>query len=539
LEDFDIVIVGAGSAGCIVANQFINLTNFKVLLIEAGPSDRNPIINVPLGYGMTFYNKKINWNFYSNKQKNLFNREIYFPRGKVLGGSGSINALVYSRGLKSDYTNWSKNKNWDWQNIKRTFDTIEKNIEIKDNAFPINKIPVNDVSSLHHPMLKNFFNAANELNIPFKKNLTTNSDNQIGHYNINSCNGYRFSSSKAFLRPVISSTRLKLLTKCVVKKLIIKNRKIVALDALYKNKLFKIKPKLGVILCLGSIMTPYVLMHSGIGDGNQLKKFNIPVKLNNMQVGKNLQDHLGIDYLYKSNQKSLNYSLGTWLGRTKSVLQYMYNRKGPFSISINQSGGYIKWKTIKNYPNLQIYFNPLSYSIKHEYKRPLLQADKFNGFAIGFNSCRPKSLGKISLSSPNLYENPVIDPNYLDNEEDINDVKSAIDFLKTISKTKSLKSIIHGPTKIDINKSNEKELIEHFKLNSTSVYHPCGTCRMDSKKEKGVVSENLKVHGSENLWIIDASVFPNITSGNINAPVMMLAHLGSNLVINQLKNNIL
>ena len=171
MENFDIAIVGAGSAGCIVASQIIRNSNYKVLLIEAGPSDNSPVIQVPLGYGMTFYNKKMNWNFYSEVQENLHNREIYYPRGKVLGGSGSINAMIYARGLRSDFKNWDLSKNWSWDNITKSYDEIE--FEVNDNTKTLlsNKIPVNDVSKQHHPILKNFFDASKDFNFTYNKQL--------------------------------------------------------------------------------------------------------------------------------------------------------------------------------------------------------------------------------------------------------------------------------------------------------------------------------------------------------------------------------
>ena len=171
MDNFDLVIVGAGSAGCIVVNNIINTTNYRVLLIEAGPSDNNPAIQVPLGYGMTFYHKTINWNFYSKAQTELNNREIYYPRGKVIGGSGSINAMIYARGLKSDYENWNLNPNWSWKNIKSTFNELEYAVNDQQNQLPINKIPVNDVSSQHHPILDNFFKASKEFNFDFNLSL--------------------------------------------------------------------------------------------------------------------------------------------------------------------------------------------------------------------------------------------------------------------------------------------------------------------------------------------------------------------------------
>ena len=444
MEESEIVIVGAGSAGCIVANQLISKTNFKVLLIEAGPSDNNPVVKIPLGYGMTFYNKKLNWNFYSKKQKNLLNREIYFPRGKIVGGSGSINAMIYARGLNTDYEEWSQNTNdiWSWSSINESFREIEKHISPKDHSAIFNKIPVNDVSSLHHPILKNFFEATKEQGVEFNQNLTSDTINQVGHYNINTRNGYRFTSSDGFLKPILNNSRLTLLKNCIVRKINFNKKKISSIEIFHKEKKIFIKPKIGIILCAGSIMTPYLLMHSGIGSSNDLKKFNIEVNIDSPQVGKNLQDHIGLDFLYKSKVDTLNKYLGRWPGRIRSVLHYAYNRSGPLSLSINQGGGYINWNSKNKSPNLQLYFNPLSYSINYKNKRPLLNTDKFNGFIIGFNSCRPKSRGAIHLSSNKFNDAPVIDPNYLDHYEDINDLKCAFDFIRKISNSLHLKKII-------------------------------------------------------------------------------------------------
>jgi Choline dehydrogenase and related flavoproteins len=206
LNNIDIAIIGAGSAGSIIANKLLSETNFNIALIEAGPKDNNPIIDVPLGYGMTFYNKKINWNFYSEKQDNLFNRQIYYPRGKVLGGSGSINAMVYARGLETDYENWGNSKEWSFENIKKVYSSMEQQIN-DDKEFLIKeKIPVNNVSKYHHPILEYFFNASNEIGIKKNTNLTTSIENQVGHYNINTYQGTRHSSSKVFFKACIKKS---------------------------------------------------------------------------------------------------------------------------------------------------------------------------------------------------------------------------------------------------------------------------------------------------------------------------------------------
>ena len=535
MENFDIVLVGAGSAGCIVANQIINNSNYKVLLIEAGPSDNNLVIQVPLGYGMTFYHKKMNWNFYSTIQKNLHNREIYYPRGKVLGGSGSINAMIYARGLRSDFENWDLSKDWSWENIKTTYDQIEFAVNDNTKKLPTNKIPVNDISKQHHPILKNFFDASNDFDFALNKQLKSSIENQVGNYNVNIFKGFRNSSSKVFLKPIKSHPNLTILTKTEVLKLNYKNKKIVSLNIKHKNKVITVKPKIGTILSSGSIMTPFLLLKSGIGNAKDLKEFNIPVNLHSPNVGKNFQDHLGLDYLYKTFSATLNKDLGTWGGRIKSFLKYIYDRGGPLSLSLNQGGGYINWNSLDPYPNIQLYFNPLTYSVSYKNRRPLLNTDKFNGFIIGFNSCRPKSLGEVKLKSFKDNYLPSINPNYLSDERDLHDLYATFDFIRKFSANKNISNIIKSPVNIDPQIATDHELLDHFKSNSTTIYHPCGTCRMSKDISTGVVSDKLKVHGLDNLWIIDASIMPNITSGNINAPVMMLSHLSSKIILEELK----
>ena len=535
MENFDIVIVGAGSAGCIVANKIINNTNYKVLLLEAGPSDNNPVIQVPLGYGMTFYHKNMNWNFYSEIQKNLHNREIYYPRGKVLGGSGSINAMIYARGLRSDFENWDLSKDWSWESIKTTYEQIEFAVNDNTKRLPSNKVPVNDISKQHHPILKNFFDASKDFDFTFNKQLKSSIENQVGNYNVNIFKGFRTSSSKVFLKPIKNNPNLTILTKAEVLKLNFENNKIVSLNIKHKNKKIIVKPKIGTIMSSGSIMTPYLLLKSGIGNATDLKKNNISVNLHSPNVGKNFQDHLGLDYLYKTFTPTLNKDLGSWSGRIKSVLRYLYNRSGPLALSLNQGGGYINWNSLDPYPNIQLYFNPLTYSVSYKNRRPLLKTDKFNGFIIGFNSCRPKSLGEVTLKPSKDDYIPSINPNYLSDERDLHDLYSTFDFIRHFSANQNISNIIKSPLNIDPIKASNDELLDHFKSSATTIYHPCGTCRMSKDIESGVVSDKLKVHGLENLWIVDASIMPNITSGNINAPVMMLSHLSSKIILEELK----
>ena len=536
MNEFDIIIVGAGSAGIIAANRLSQDQNLKILILEAGPKNFHPMIKIPLGYGMTFYNKSINWNFYTSPQLHLDNRRLYCPRGKVVGGSSSINAMIYARGFPSDFRNWTYDNSsfWSWENIRKTFENMEKNIILTDKENATSKIVVNNVSSQHHSILNNYFLGAKELDIPSVDSFNADNAEGVGHYDITTRNGYRWSAADGFLKDTLTKN-VKLTTQANVNQITVSDKKITGVKYSKKGRNFEVKAKIGVVMAAGSIKTPHILMLSGIGPSDHLKDFGIETKIDNPNVGSNLQDHIGIDYLYRSKVPTLNKSLGTVSGRIKSILEYLIFRSGPLSLSINQGGGFIRWKNREDYPNLQVYFNPLTYSVSHANKRPLLKTDKFDGFIIGFQPCRPNSRGSIRLLSKEINDDPLIDPGYLSNEKDLYDLECAYDFVKKISQTHSLDNIIDHPIGIDLVKSSAKEMISHFRQNATSVFHPCGTCKMGPDKDTSVVSNRLKVHGLQNLWVVDASVFPNITSGNINAPVMMTAYIGGNLISEDIK----
>ena len=536
MSEFDIIIVGAGSAGSIAANRLSQDQNLKILILEAGPNNFHPMIKIPLGYGMTFYNKSINWNFYTSPQLHLDNRRLYCPRGKVVGGSSSINAMIYARGFPSDFRNWTYDNSsfWSWENIRKTFENMEKNIILTDKENATSKIVVNNVSSQHHSILNNYFLGAKELDIPSVDSFNADNAEGVGHYDITTRNGYRWSAADGFLKGTLTKN-VKLTTQANVNQITVSDKKVTGVKYSKKGRNFEVKAKIGVVMAAGSIKTPHILMLSGIGPSDHLKNFGIETKIDNPNVGSNLQDHIGIDYLYRSKVPTLNKSLGTVSGRIKSILEYLIFRSGPLSLSINQGGGFIRWKNREDYPNLQVYFNPLTYSVSHANKRPLLKTDKFDGFIIGFQPCRPNSRGNIRLLSKEINDDPLIDPGYLSNEKDLYDLECAYDFVRKISQTHSLDNIIDHPIGIDLVKSSTKEMISHFRQNATSVYHPCGTCKMGPDKDTSVVSDRLKVHGLQNLWVVDASVFPNITSGNINAPVMMTAYIGGNLISEDIK----
>ena len=532
--EFDLVIVGAGSSGSVIAGTLAEKTNLSILVLEAGGSDLRPDIKVPIGYGMTFFNPKVNWCYASTPQKNLNGRSLYIPRGKVLGGSASINAMVYLRGQKNDFEDWasSSGEELGWDSVRSTYEAIEG---IRDNLGK-KKVYVSDVSKDHELMVQDFIKSGKRLGFNQKRDLNDDSPEGIGHYPISTNNGMRWTASDGFLKPAMRLGNLTVFKNAQVTKLITSNGRVTEVEFVKgKSELKKIKTRIGAVLTAGAINTPHLLMLSGIGPEESLKNNGIEIVHAEENIGQNLQDHLGIDYLYESNAASLNRVLGSWSGRIKSVFKYLINRSGPFALSVNQGGGFVNWKSQTGVPNIQLYFNPLTYSIKrNQKKRQLLKTDKFDGFAIGFQPCRPKSRGQVMLNSSEPRDPLLIDMNFLGNDSDLHDVRAGIECIEKLLDNKELRDITVKEKSVALGGKTMEEKLDDFRNRSVSIYHLCGTCRIGNDPRKAPVSNEFKLRGLNNLWVADASLFPNVTSGNINAPVMMLAVKAAESIFKQL-----
>ena len=528
------MIVGAGSAGSIVAGRLAERTNLNILVLEAGGSDFRPDIKVPIGYGMSFFNPAVNWCYSSLPQKALKSRTLYVPRGKVIGGSGSINAMVYHRGLKNDFIDWesSSSSKFGWDSVSSTYNEIEGILKNSGKK----RIHVSDVSNQHQPMIKNFIKAGEGIGFNFTSDLNSKNSLGVGHYPLSTKKGVRWTAADGFLRPALKMPNLTIFKNSQVTKLIIINGKVTQVDFIKGNQVSnKVKVRVGAILTAGAINTPQLLMLSGVGPKNLLTDVGIDVVSEDKNIGQHLQDHLGIDYLYETNSLSLNKILGRWKGRLSSTLEYLFKRTGPFSLSVNQGGGFVNWRSRTESANIQLYFNPLTYSIKHNpTKRELLKPDPFDGFAIGFQPCRPMSRGQVTLASSEPLQPPLIDMNFLNDEADLYDVKCGIDCIEALLDHEELKSITVKEKSGNLTTNSFEEKLDDFRNRSVSIYHLCGTCRLGSDPNKAPVSNEFKLRALKNVWIADASLFPNVTSGNINGPVMMLASKAADSISNQL-----
>jgi choline dehydrogenase len=542
VDEFDFIIIGAGSAGCVLADKLTASGKHHVLLLEAGPSDDRFWINTPIGYGITYTDSSINWNYFCEPERTLGDRSMYWPRGKVLGGSSSINALVYHRGQALDYDDWARagNTGWGYQDVRSVYDDFEDfSSPANNNRFPGSddasqsrelRLSITDASRDYHPIKNNFYEIFSESALPYSEAPCLEGEG-LGPYFITTRRGKRCSSATAFLHPAKKRLNLKVLTHATVEKIVFNGRRAQVVVCRHKGRERRFLAQREVIVCTGAINSPKLLQLSGIGPGELLQRYNIPVLVNQPNVGRHLQDHLGISYHYRANRPTLNDILGNWPGRVHAGLQYLLRRSGPLSLSVNQLGGLARSSHLCEKIDTQLYFNPVSYQPNEDNQRKLTQPDPYSGFIMGFNACRPTSTGWVNIASPDPQAAPRMSGGYLSTEKDLDDVVAMARLLGRIQDTKGLSSLLLEPPPLDLSTMTDDDIIGDFQQRATTVYHPCGTCRMGPKPDRAVVDAELRVHGIDALRVADASVFPNITSANTNAPTLMVAHRAAEMIL--------
>ena len=533
MTTFDYIIVGAGSAGCVLADKLSENGRHSVLLLEAGPSDRRFWVRTPIGYGATFYDPSVNWCFDTEPEAGLCDRVIYMPRGRVLGGSSSINALVYHRGQKDDYDDWHRagNKAWDYQSLLPYFESFED--VIINGCHPTkdaSKLTITDVADQYHPIKTAFFEMSQELQIPHKERCQMLGEG-IYPYFITPRNGTRCSSSVAFLVAAKKRPNLKVMTDTRVTGLVTKSGCAVAVTAVQNGQSQIFSAQGEIILAAGAIGSPHILQLSGIGPGALSQFYGIDVTCDQPNVGKHMQDHLGINYFHKANRPTLNNVLGSWPHLMLAGLNYIMRRKGPLSLGVNQLGGLVRATPDAPRLDTQLYINPITYRVAEPRRRRLTKPDKEAGFIFSFNACRPHSTGSVSIKSPDPMDAPTISGNYLDDHRDLEDVIRMARFIGRMQHSRPVQQVLASEPDCDLLAMSDDAIIDDFKLRSGTVFHPCGTCRMGPDRQHAVVDADLRVYGVDRLRVADASVFPNITSANINAPTIMLAHKAADLIL--------
>ncbi|MFM2409677.1 MAG: hypothetical protein RL481_505 [Pseudomonadota bacterium] len=532
-ETFDYVIVGAGTAGCVVASR-LAVSGATVLLLEAGGSDRTIWIQLPIGYGRTFFDKRINWMYDTEPVAGLGGRPSYWPRGKVIGGSGSINAMVHVRGQPHDFDDWRAlgNVGWGWDDVLPYFIKAEDH-DLGASAFHGTGGPqhVTDISAKAHPVCQRFIAAAQSLGMPFTPDFNGEASEGVGIYQINTRKGWRASTANEYLRPALKRNNVMLRSKAQATRILFEGKRAMGVEYRRNGQLEQTIARREVILCGGAINSPQLLQLSGVGDAQRLSALGIEPLIHSPTVGQNMQDHLAVSYFYKTSVPTLNDELRPLFGKIKAGLRYMLDRGGPLSMSVNQGGGFVRSSPDQTRPNLQLYFTPASYTQTPLSERKLLNPDPFSAILLSFNSCRPTSRGHLHIRSDDPFEYPAIQPNYLSTEQDVAEARIGNRILRTLADTSPLADIITQELQPGAHVQGDDALLEDFRARADTVYHPTSTCMMGKDAATSVVDARLRAHGLQGLRVVDASVFPTITSGNTNAPTVMVAEKGASMIL--------
>jgi choline dehydrogenase len=534
MTEYDYIVVGAGSAGCVLANRLTAGGEHRVLLLEAGGGDRSPWIQVPIGYGRTFNDPRFNWMYQAQPDPALDNRSAHWPRGKVLGGSSSINAMVYVRGQPADFDDWraAGNPGWSWSELLPYFKKLEDHpwgsSEFHGTGGPVH---VSDVSASVHPLCTTFLEACTSVGIAPTRDFNGAQAEGAGLWQVTIKDGVRVSSANAYLRPIRRRTNLELRLRAHVTRVLFSGSRAVGVEYLRAGARQQARARLEVLLAAGAINSPQLLELSGVGDAQLLRQFHIPVIADSPAVGRGLQDHLAVSYFYRSRVPTLNDQLAPFLGKVKAALRYALGRRGPLAMSVNQAGAFVRSRAELTRPNLHIYFNPASYSTTTiGPKRRLLNPDPYPGFLMSFNTCRPTSRGTIHIRSSDPLSSPAISPNSLATEADVQDVFEGARVLRRIAGARPLAEVIETEREPGAQVQSDAEVLADFRRRAGSVFHACGTCAMGADPRTSVVDQRLRVRGVSGLRVVDAAVFPNISSGNTNAPTLMVAEKAADLI---------
>lgn len=532
---YDYIIVGAGSAGCVLANRLSSDPTKRIALLEAGPRDKNPFIHMPIGIALLSNSKTLNWALETEPQEQLKKRRLFWPRGKTLGGSSSINAMVYIRGHKADYDHWGQAAGtdlWGWDRALELFRRLEDNERFGPDAFHDKggELSVSDLRSVN-PLSRDFVRTAPHVELPVNKDFNGEMQEGLGPYQVTQKNGKRWSSAQAFLRVAENRPNLDVLTDARVTRVVMDDKRAVGVTLHQEGEYRQIRLNNGgeVILSGGAVNSPQLLSLSGIGDREELGKHGIPLVHHLPEVGKNLVDHLDITLMHAASSRlPIGVAPSFLLRGISAIFSYIFARRGFLTSNVAESGGFVKSDPARERPNVQFHFLP-TYLTDHGRK-------VMTGYGYTLHICDllPKSRGYVGLKSPDPLSDPLIQPNYLSDPEDIKTMISAVKFGRRILGAPPM--ALHSKREVmpGDSVSSDSQITEYIREHAETIYHPVGTCRMGADTDS-VVDPELKVRGIEGLRVVDASIMPSLIAGNTNAPTMMIAENAADILLGNIK----
>ncbi|AJG23450.1 choline dehydrogenase [Cupriavidus taiwanensis] len=530
MQTFDYVIVGAGSAGSVLANRLSESGKYTVCLLEAGPKDRYPWIHIPIGYAKTMQHPKYNWRFYTEPEPELANRKIYQPRGRTLGGSSSINGLIYIRGQKRDYDEWRDlgNPGWGWDDVLPYFRKLETN-DLGASATRGDSGPMHATSvPPEHELVDAFIGASERLGVPRTNDFNDGRQEGVGYFQVSTKNGFRCSTAVGYLKPAKSRANLHIETLAQATKVLFEGKRATGVRYVRDGRTLEVKATREVLLCAGAIQSPQLLQLSGVGPAALLSEFGIKPVHVSPGVGENLQDHLQVRLMYEVTKPiTTNDAVRSLTGRAKMGLQWLLRRSGPLAVGINHGGMFCRALPDENAtPDIQFHFAALS-------------ADSTAGEVHDFPGCtysicqlRPESRGFVRIRSLEALEPPRIQCNYLSTETDRRTTVAGVKFARKVAATEPMAAYMKREYRPGPNVRTDDEILQFCREYGTTIFHPSGTAKMGSADDPmAVVDGELRVRGVEGLRVIDCSIMPTLISGNTNIPTVMIAEKAADMIL--------